>query len=180
MVRKKLILFRHAKSDWHSDVQTDIHRPLNLRGKRDAPIMGQWLADKAFLPDLVVCSVATRARQTYKLASGVSGWHDHRVEVRYSNQLYSASIQIILSLLDEGFQDYDRLMIVGHNPVLEDVLLQLCPEDMSLMTGGKLMTTSAIAVIDYISPGVSTLLSLIRPSDLTDSTKILSVQDKDG
>src|SRR5215470_16108264 len=93
---RRLILLRHAKSDW-PDVR-DRDRPLAKRGRRDAPRIGRWLHDHDYVPDVVVCSVARRTRQTWEL---VAGELDGSPSVRFEPRAYEASALTLLDLIQE-------------------------------------------------------------------------------
>lgn len=129
--------------------------------------MGQWLADSGYLPDLVLCSDAGRTTETLELASTTPGWKGHDPKIRCTRSLYLASRGSVLDMIDGGFGEYDRLMLVGHNPTLDDLLLHFCPHARSSACG-KLMTTAAIAVLDMDSgsTGAVALRELVRPADL--------------
>ena len=113
MPKKTLYIARHAKSSWDDANLSDFERPLNKRGKRDAPFMAELLKDKDIKPDLILSSPAQRARTTaehYQEAIGS--------KLRFDSGIYEASTMHLLSLVQETFQSVDSLMIVGHNPGL--------------------------------------------------------------
>lgn len=130
-----LAVVRHAKSDWSQDLPDD-HRPLNLRGRRDAPALGRWLAEHFTPVDLVVCSTATRTRETLALAM------PEAKEVRYDERVYAASYADLMSVLDEVPAEVDRAVLVGHNPGLSDLVQVLTSEQVELKT-------SAVAVLAW-------------------------------
>ncbi len=160
-----LLLLRHAKSDWHSGALNDHGRPLNERGRRDAPRVGAWIAGSGYLPDRVVCSDASRTSETLELVMGAPGWEEHHPEILHSHQLYMASTRTVLDVVEANWPDDDRLMVVGHNPTMDQLLLHYCPEARS-NPSGKLMTTATVAVIETMNAENSRLLHLIRPADL--------------
>ena len=104
---------------------------------------------------------------TLDLASTTPGWKGHDPQVRHTRLLYLASRDSVLGMIDRGFGECDRLMLVAHNPTLDDLLLHFCPHAQS-SAYGKLMTTAAIAVLDMgsSSTGEATLRELVRPADL--------------
>ena len=113
MPKKTLYIARHAKSDWNDSTLSDFERPLNKRGKRDAPFMANVLKEKGINPELILSSPATRAKTTAE--------HYHETlggELRFDERIYEASHISLLYLVQEMFQEVDNLMIVGHNPGL--------------------------------------------------------------
>lgn len=127
--------------------------------------MGKWIAKAGFLPDRILCSAARRTRETIELVRDAPGWQDHDPEITYSDDLYLASPHTVLEMVEATGDEFERIMVVGHNPAMDQVLVHFCPEARPTASG-KLMTTAAAAVID-ISPGEeSRLLELIRPMDL--------------
>jgi len=135
---KTVLLMRHAKSSWKHEDLKDIDRPLNKRGKRDAPKMGEKLAKKKKTPQLILCSNAKRARQTAKAVAKASGY-DGKIK-RYS-ELYLAEPQAYIDALRQTPDELDSAMVIGHNPGLESLLQQLSGRVETL-------STSAIAFVD--------------------------------
>ncbi len=114
---KEFVLFRHAKSSWDSGVAGDFERPLNPRGSTAAPVMAAWLAGRGWRPELILCSAAARTQETLARAKEILG--PARIQIDHS--LYLASAQILrrsLECIDDAFE---RAMIIGHNPGLEDL-----------------------------------------------------------
>ena len=136
--RHTLVVIRHAKSDW-SHALPDHERPLAERGRRDAPAIGTWLAGTVGAIDLVVCSPARRARQTWQLASAGL---DPRPPVREDERVYGASPDELLTVLAELPDDLRRVALVGHNPGLADLVERLSGEARELKT-------SAVAVLSW-------------------------------
>lgn len=158
-------MMRHAKSDWFAGVLDDHGRPLNARGRADAPRIGQWIADAGFLPDRVFCSDAQRTRETLALVMNASGWQDHAPELAYSHQLYMAGRDGVLQIINACSGHGQKIMVLGHNPTMDGIVRHFCPESRPAASG-KLMTTAAVAVIDTARPEGSRLLHLMRPGDL--------------
>jgi len=158
----QLILLRHAKSDWDSGARSDFDRPLNDRGRRDAPRMGRWLADNGYAPDGVVASPALRAKQTVELACVEMGFE--AAQIIYEGGLYHATDAEVEMVADAHLTDYRRVLLVGHNPSLEDALRDYCP-DAAPFADGKLMPTCAAAVIEFADGGAR-LRTQMRPSML--------------
>lgn len=131
-----LILLRHAKSDWSGD-EADVDRPLAERGLRQAAEAGRWLAGNIDVIDLAVVSPASRARSTWELASAEL---ESRPPTRIDERLYAASASQLLGVVRALPDEVDTVVLVGHNPGVEDLV--------SLLTGEPVpMPTSALAVI---------------------------------
>ena len=112
-MKKILYIARHAKSSWSDMSLSDFERPLNARGKRDAPFMANLLKEKGIHPELILSSPAKRAKKTAKQYQEALGG-----ELRYDEGIYEASSMSLLSLVQEALQSVDSVMIVGHNPGL--------------------------------------------------------------
>ncbi|QWZ07045.1 histidine phosphatase family protein [Nocardioides panacis] len=157
--RHTLVLLRHAKSDWSTPGQPDRDRPLSGRGRRQAPEAGRWLAEHGPVPDLVVVSPAVRARRTWDLvAAELPGTPPTRVEDR----VYAASPAELLAVLADLPEATATVLLVGHNPGLEELVEHLTGEHVRL-------PTSALAVLDVpapwsaLGPGAGTLRASGRP-----------------
>jgi phosphohistidine phosphatase len=135
-MKRTLILLRHAKSAWPEDVP-DTTRPLAERGRRDAPAIGRWLRGQIPKIDLVLCSPAVRAIQTWDLAALQL---DSPPRVQLDERLYEASTERLLTVAQKLPGEASTVVFVGHNPTLEEFL--------ELLTGvAKLFKTSTIAVM---------------------------------
>jgi phosphohistidine phosphatase len=117
---KDLLLVRHAKSDWGDGDLKDHERPLAKRGRRDAPAMARHLLAQKVFPKIIVCSTAERARQTAELMLGETTFDG---KLLFYNELYASSVPRYLKLI-RGVPDGEAspLMIVGHNPEMEEAL----------------------------------------------------------
>jgi phosphohistidine phosphatase len=135
---RTLVVVRHAKSDWGTGVE-DHDRPLNDRGRRDAPALGAWLRDNVGEIGLVVCSTATRARQTWRLVTQLL---DPAPPVRYEQRVYGAEPRALLSVLDELADDVATAALVGHNPGLSELVETVSGQAVELKT-------SAVAVVRW-------------------------------
>lgn len=116
---KTLLLMRHAKSSWKDDSLDDHDRPLNGRGKKDAPRMGQLLRDQQLLPQLIVSSDAKRCRRTVEKVAEAA---EYRGETILTRELYDAPPEVHLRLLGRLPSHIERVLLVGHNPALEELL----------------------------------------------------------
>lgn len=165
---RRLLVLRHAKSAWPDGV-ADHERPLAPRGLRDAPVAGRVLAEAGLLPDLAVCSTAVRARHTWELAA--AQW-DTPPPVRLDPRVYAAGVPDLLGVLRETPAEIGTLLLVGHNPGLEDLVLDLAGEGLhgTLDRVAVKFPTSAIAVLAWrgdtwraLTPGTALLTDLIVP-----------------
>jgi phosphohistidine phosphatase len=150
---RRLILMRHAKSDW-PDV-ADHDRPLAKRGRRDAPAVGHWLGRSGYLPDAVVCSTARRARETWELAAtGLAAAAPGTVPpVRYEPRVYEATVLGLLMLVREFADDHAAVLVVGHNPGLAELVVGLTAPPPDPPTA---FPTAAVAVLGLPGPWTST------------------------
>jgi len=137
---KKLLLVRHAKSD-QSLMLSDQDRPLNARGKKDAPLLGKALANYAWIPDIILSSPALRALTTAQaIREQLSTAHPLHVDKR----LYSGGFQGYMDCISETSDAFQNLALFGHNPVITEVaqfLLKL-PTAPILPTGTMILLQS--------------------------------------
>jgi len=123
-MRKLLLtLVRHGKSSWQAAGQSDRDRPLNKRGTADAPVMAKRLADRDCIPELILCSSAVRTQQTAALL--MSGLGLDKESIQFHDELYLASPATLLSAVQSLANDCAHVMIIAHNPGLEDLSAQL-------------------------------------------------------
>ena len=161
---KTLLVLRHAKSSWSDSALSDHERPLNERGRRDAPRMGELLRDYGLIPDVVISSDAVRAQHT---AEAVAEAARYVGEILVDGRLYLATPADILVRLRTVHENAGRILIVGHNPGLEGLVEQLTGEREDL-------PTAALAQIelpidrwrDLQLSTRGTLLNLWRPEEL--------------
>lgn len=123
---KTLGLFRHAKSDWRDLRARDFDRPLNQRGQDGAAIMGGHIREQGTHWDRIVASPAIRCAETIEIACQAAGWP---VAVNWDRRIYLASSATLLDLLRETEGDPAAILMVGHNPGLEDLIFDLVPDD---------------------------------------------------
>ena len=129
---KTLLLMRHAKSSWKEEDLKDIDRPLNKRGKKDAPMMAKLLKKENLLPDLVLCSSAKRSRHTVRaMFEELDIPEDIVVEL---DSLYLAEPQAYLEAIHEQSENAHCILVVGHNPGLEALAQVLTDSVVSLPT----------------------------------------------
>jgi phosphohistidine phosphatase len=123
---KTLTLLRHAKSSWKVGDLSDRDRPLNARGKRDAPIMGERLKTKDIRPSLIVSSPATRAWHTAKIIADSINYP--REFLQRDDRLYLASVDAIIDVIEDQDSGFNHIMVVGHNPGMTEFANFLVPD----------------------------------------------------
>ena len=128
---KTLLVLRHAKSSWSDPALDDHERPLNTRGRRDGPRTGRLVREHGLMPDVVISSDAVRARLT---AEAVVEAARYAGEILLDRRLYMAGPADVLSLLRTVGEKAEAVMIVGHNPGLEELVAQLTGERQDLPT----------------------------------------------
>lgn len=170
---KRLTLFRHAKSDWDDPVARDFDRPLNRRGEKAALIVGQFARSHNMQFDMLVASPAVRVTQT--LDTFLAGYGDP-LEPHWDRRIYLASAATLFDVIRDLPETADSVLMAGHNPGLEELILELVPdngasplrEDVEV----KFPTASLAAMdlaIDHWTEArknVATLASFTRPRDI--------------
>ncbi len=130
---KTLLILRHGKSSWANSGQGDHERPLKGRGERDATRMGEELKGRDVVPDLIVSSTAERAASTARRAAEAADCAERITETR---ELYLTGVEHQLrTVASKAGREHQRVMIVGHNPTLEDMVEHLTGEDERMTTG---------------------------------------------
>jgi phosphohistidine phosphatase len=158
---RTLLVLRHAKSDW-SGGEADIDRTLNRRGQGQATDAGRWLAEQFPAIDLAVVSPATRARTTWALASAEFGTPPN---ARVDERAYAASVSDLLQIVQELPDEARTVILVAHNPGLEDLVDLLSGESVTL-------ATSTLTVLAFpgswaeANPATASLLASGRPPAL--------------
>ena len=174
-----LSLLRHAKSNWDDAQLGDHERPLARRGTRDAPRIGAAMLDRKLVPDLILCSGAVRARATLTLVLSAleppDGRQTNAPRIVIDDALYLAEPSAILTRLAQSGRDVDHILIVGHNPGLHALALEVTGagerRDLARLALG--FPTAALAVVDFeakswdsIGPGQGRLRVFISPKHL--------------
>lgn len=145
---KRLILLRHAKSAWDNPSLADFDRPLSQRGRKAAPLMGDYLARTGMVPSLVLASSAKRALETLDLV--IAGWPSLPT-VRKMKSLYRATPREMLRRIQAAGRGPDRLMVIGHNPGIADLTNWLCAQGNPEQRAGpsRKFPTGTIAVLEF-------------------------------
>lgn len=165
----ELLLMRHAKSDWHVNV-SDIDRPLNKRGRKDAELMGRYLLTNNLVPDRVLVSPARRAQET--LAFMNQSWQLDSSYIITDKELYLADEDTLLENAAVYAGDGKRIMLLAHNPGMDYAVSKIAKKMPERTESGKLMVTAAVAYFkakkaaDLEKMESCELISLFRPKEL--------------
>lgn len=168
-MHRELLILRHAKSDWSQEVG-DFERPLNARGVRDAARIGQWMRDEDIRPELILSSPARRAAQTAEAVGTAIGIT--RTDIIWDQRLYLATVAALRDVLAGVTARTHTLLLIGHNPGLEDLLLWLAPGADDQRRHEKLLTTATVAAVrlpgtDWkVQPCSAVSVRMIRARDL--------------
>jgi phosphohistidine phosphatase len=169
---KTLTLLRHAKSGWDDRIPRDFDRPLNAKGRRAAQAMGRHLKAEGLTFDRVVASPAMRVVET--LAEVGTGY-GAAIEPAWDKRVYLASVTTLLDVVHETAADAERLLIVGHNPGLEDLVMLLVADGAADLRAAmeQKYPTATIAELNFdaddwagVTPGTAKLTRFTRPRDL--------------
>jgi phosphohistidine phosphatase len=166
---RTLYLLRHAKSSWSDSTLADRERPLAPRGRRDAKRMGEHLVEGGIEPELALCSPAVRTRETLERLGGALGL----VTVRFEEELYAASWTGLLERLHDVPETVASVLLIGHNPGLEDLALALASSGPDLARLEAKFPTGALATLAIstatwkeLSEGDAVLTAFVVPREL--------------
>jgi phosphohistidine phosphatase len=144
---RRLMLLRHAKSSWPDNI-ADRDRPLAVRGREAAPIMGRYLAEETLLPDLVLISPARRTLETWEL---VKPMLPERPATQVEPRIYEASCERLLAIVQETEADVRTLLLIGHNPGFADLAAKLTGhgDRYAAARMAQKYPTCGLAVLDF-------------------------------
>ena len=165
---KTLLLLRHAKSSWDDISLRDFERPLAKRGERDAPRMGQELKMHAPLPDLIISSPATRARQTIEAVVRTSGISSR---LEFNESIYGASSAELMKLIRRLPDSVNCAMLVGHNPGFEELASRLTDTETVMPTAALVCMEFQIDNWNDLADGAGKLNWLLTPKKLKGEDK---------
>ncbi len=171
MKARTLLILRHGKSDWDTG-QEDFHRPLVERGRLGSLKMGAWIRRQKLVPDAVLSSTAARARATTAAACKTMGLP--LKTVIWDERMYAAALEDLLVALAACPKNAQRVLLVGHNPGLEELVDYLTEGQLEVPADGKLLPTSALAQLEVVGDwaelkeGGARLISVTRPGQLPD------------
>jgi len=167
---RELLILRHAKSDWGTSAPSDFARPLAKRGKKDAPRVGAWLYREGMVPEAVISSPAERARETTRKVCKSMDFKEEKVV--WDDRIYAAGLSELSQVLARCPADASTVLLVGHNPGLEDLLEFLVGDDLEVPLDGKILPTAALARLEMpddwsaLRAGCAQLISMNRPRNL--------------
>ena len=159
-MKRTLIIMRHAKSSWDNDALSDHERPLNARGRRNAPHIGRCLAQRGYVPDSAIVSDATRTTET---------WHEMwaampDVEPRFSRNLYLGDLSDIAKEVQAVPPDHETVLVLGHNPGFSVAAGWLSGEHVELKTAHAAVLQSRLECwADGFVSNAWTLVELVTP-----------------
>lgn len=165
---KQLYLLRHAEAESWNPLGNDFSRPLSSNGAHHAQLVSNWAFETLSTPDTILCSPAKRTRQT--LAPLLSLWPRLLANTDYVDSMYSASLNMLKTLAEDAFSYSERVLMVGHNPGLTQMLGDILRAGQT--TGINGMGAGNLAVIEFPDSfkqhtRAGTLLHLIRHNDLS-------------
>ncbi|MEJ7932963.1 histidine phosphatase family protein [Sphingobium sp. AN558] len=170
---KRLTLLRHAKSDWDDPVARDFDRPLNQRGEKAARLIGQFARARQMHFDLAIASPAVRVVET--LNHFYAGYGTI-LQPRWDRRIYLASVATLMDILRDLPDSADTIFVAGHNPGLEELVLDLVPDDGASQLREDVevkFPTASLAVLDLtidrwsdVAENSATLVGFTRPRDL--------------
>lgn len=162
-MQRRLILMRHAKSSWSSESSTDHGRPLNGRGRRDAPRIAEVLERMGWAPDAVWSSDSSRTRETWELMEEALGTPPDAV---FTNALYHAGLDDIFQEAHDWPADAHTVLVLGHNPGWEHAVMALGGEPAGMTTANAALLEGEgddwVAALD----GTWRLIDVLRPREL--------------
>jgi phosphohistidine phosphatase len=165
---KRLLLIRHAKSSWDDPALADRDRPLAPRGQKAAERIAEHLGGSGASVDLVLCSTSRRTRETLERLSTALG----EAQVLMEDGLYGASAGDLLDRLHEVPDVVEGVAVIGHNPGIQDLTIELARDGPHVGRALKKFPTAAVAVLEFDAPwsalsgGNAWLVSFTVPKDL--------------
>lgn len=161
---KTLFLVRHAKSSWKFPELTDFDRPLNRRGQRDAPKMGDWLRQRSICPAMMVSSPAVRTRQTALALAEATGYAS---DIWYEEAVYEATPEELLTIIQATRDAVPDLMLVGHNPGLTELSNQLTTHHIeNVVTAGIVNVRLPVARWSEVRFGMGEFGDYVTPKSI--------------
>lgn len=161
---KTLLILRHGKSSWSNLRLADHDRPLKARGKRDAPRMGRLLRDEELTPHLIISSTAKRALATAELTALAC---DYDGEIETTRDFYHAAPEAYIERLQELPGEVERVLVVGHNPGMEELIAELTGEEERFPTAALAQVALPIERWDQLHEATEgELINLWRPKEL--------------
>lgn len=163
-----LYIMRHAKSDWDAAGSSDFDRPINKRGNKNAIRIGKWMTENDHIPEKILASPALRAKQTIELVVDQIDSLNKK-DISYEEDLYLASIDSLLENINIYKDGINSLMVVAHNPGLEELIHFL---DGNTDSQYKSMTTANLVIFEYtdnqfdVETDKANVIEFIKPKEL--------------
>ena len=171
---KKLVLMRHAKSSWDDPDLEDHERPLTARGRKAAAQIAKYLEDSRLAPTIVLCTTAARARETLELIRPALG---DSATVKIEPKLYGAGSKELLARIRRVSQAAPSILVVGHNPAIQDLVLELVPDGPLADQIRRKFPTAAVATLHIrvgewrnVAPAKASLVEFVTPKGLRKSS----------
>ena len=157
---RELVLLRHAHAEAAAPGQDDFDRPLSVQGQAEAENAGRWLREHGITPDRIICSPARRTRETAEIVLSALGY----VESRQDARIYEATPGALMQVADEH-RDLGRVLLIGHNPGLEQIVALLSSGQSGDFRG---MPAAGVAVLHLpaeaaLEPGIAKLANFWWP-----------------
>lgn len=181
--KRELLLLRHGKSDWSVEVD-DFRRPLTERGILSAQKIGLWMRQQGLQPDLVLSSPAERALATTK--ESLITMAGDALEIQQVPEIYEADLETLLAVLAGCPESAARVLLVGHNPGLDDLALYLSDRELPRTADGKLVTTATLVHFEMpemwvrLPASSAALIEVVRPRHLPDGFPFPDLDGKES
>lgn len=163
-----LYIMRHAKSDWSGPQISDFERPINKRGTRNAMRIGEWMNENNHIPQKIISSPALRAKETIELVTEQISKFNLE-DLTYEDELYLAGFTQLIEFINTYKDKVQSLMLVGHNPGIENLVNYLCDKSGDKET---IVTTANLFIFKFSSDSFNTavdtieLVEVIKPREL--------------
>ena len=153
-----LYIMRHAKSDWSGPQISDFERPINKRGTRNAIRVGQWMNENNHIPQKIISSPALRAKETIELVTEQISKFNLE-DLTYEDELYLAGFTQLIEFINTFKDKVQSLMLVGHNPGIENLVNYLCDRSGDKET---IVTTANLFIFKFSSDSFNTAVDIIE------------------
>ena len=153
-----LYIMRHAKSDWSGPQISDFERPINRRGTRNAIRIGQWMNENNYIPQKIISSPALRTKETIELVTEQISKFNLE-DLTYEDELYLAGFTQLIEFINTYKDKVQSLMLVGHNPGIENLVNYLCDRSGDKET---IVTTANLFIFKFSSDSFNTAVDIIE------------------
>lgn len=159
---KTLFVLRHAKSSWENPDLADFERPLNSRGLDAARFIGELIYERGLEPEIIISSPAKRAKQTAVLVKEIA---EIPKPVKFDERIYEASPLTLFNLIREFDEQWESVLLIGHNPGFENLVRMLTGETVSMPTAALARINLKIKKWSDVETAANELEFLIRPKE---------------